>query len=143
MPSTALEEDESACLLASRMFLGVKLCEFDKYEWSEKVFALGLFDVLIHEVVLDSFCIDAAASSKLSCVAFAHCPVCTHDSNDMSLYHFVYVDKLGSSEKISVVTVGYPSTPRCNRCIRLARCNGGGSPLVDLYVGLESFDRIY
>ena len=57
----------------------------------------------------------------------------------MSLYHFIHVDKLGSSEKISVVTVGYPSTPRCNRCIRLAGCNGGA---VDLYARLESFDQI-
>lgn len=53
----------------------VRLCEFDTYEWSEKVFALGSFDVLIHEVVLDSFYIDVAVSSKLSCVAFAHRPV--------------------------------------------------------------------
>lgn len=53
----------------------VRLCEFDTYEWSEKVFALGSFDVLIHEVVLDSFCIDVAASSKLSWIIVPHCPV--------------------------------------------------------------------
>ena len=74
MPPTTLEEDESAWLLVSRVFL-VRLCEFDEYEWSEKVFALGPFDVLIHEEVLDSFCIHVAVSSKLSCVVFAHCPV--------------------------------------------------------------------
>jgi hypothetical protein len=45
----------------------------------------------------------------------------------MSLYHFEHIAKLGSSEKISVVTVGNPSTPRCDCCIRPALCNGSQS----------------